>query len=79
LRSVEFGKTLVRSTPSGISAIIDKKGNIIESISNDKKDFLYYNYQLNQSPPFCPSTLHIIMLLLFLIFGGSFLYVRIKK
>ena len=79
LRSVEFGKTLVRSTPSGISAIIDKKGNIIESISNDKKDFLYYNYPLNQSPPFCPSTLNIIMLLLFLIFGGSFLYVRIKK
>ena len=70
LRSVEFGKTLVRSTPSGISAIIDKKGNIIESISNDKKDFLYYNYPLNQSHPFCPSTLNIIMLLLFLIFGS---------
>ena len=79
LRSVEFGKTLVRSTPSGISAIIDKKGNIIESISNDKKDFLYYNYPLNQSPSFCPSTLDTFMLLLFLIFGGSFLYVRIKK
>ena len=79
LRSVEFGKTLVRSTPSGISAIIDEKGNIIKSIANDKKNFLYYNYPINQSLTVCPSTLNIIMILLLLVFGGSFLYVRVKK
>tara|TARA_B100001063_G_scaffold211833_1_gene210387 strand:- start:253 stop:696 length:444 start_codon:yes stop_codon:yes gene_type:complete len=79
LRSVEFGKTLVRSTPSGISTIIDKNGKIIERISNDKKGFLYYNYPINQSSPLCPSTLNPIIFILLFIFVGSFLYVRIKK
>jgi apolipoprotein N-acyltransferase len=79
LRSIEFGKTLVRSTPSGISAIIDKNGNINQAIPNDKKDFLYYNYPITKSSQVCSSTLNFVIFLLLLIFGSSFLYVRIKK
>ena len=79
LRSVEFGKTLVRSTPSGISAIIDNNGNINQAIPNDKKDFLYYNYPISKSSQVCSSTLNFVIFLLLLIFGSSFLYVRIKK
>ena len=79
LRSVEFKKTLVRSTPSGISAIIDKQGNINKSIINDKKDFLYYSYPINKSLTPCSSTLNFIIFLMVSIFGFSFFYVRIKK
>ena len=79
LRSVEFGKTLVRSTPSGISAIIDSEGNINKSIDNDKKDFLYYNYPVDRISKECTSTLNLIIFILIFIFGSSYLYVRIKK
>ena len=79
LRSVEFSKTLIRSTPSGISAIIDYEGNIIKSIPNNKKDFLYYNYPVSKLPKSCTSTINFIIFFLIIIFGSGFLYVRIKK
>ena len=79
MRSVEFNKILVRSTPSGVSAIIDKNGKIIKSVVNDKKGFLYYNYPINQNSIKCPSTLNFVIFFLIIIFGSSFIYVRIKK
>ena len=58
---------------------VEEASTVIKSIANDKKNFLYYNYPINQSLTVCPSTLNIIMLLLLLVFGGSFFYVRVKK
>ena len=46
---------------------------------NDKKGFLYYNYPINQNSIKCPSTLNFVIFFLIIIFGSSFIYVRIKK
>tara|TARA_Y100000996_G_scaffold413862_1_gene403146 strand:+ start:4630 stop:6057 length:1428 start_codon:yes stop_codon:yes gene_type:complete len=79
LRSVEFKKNLIRSTPSGISAIIDNEGNILKSIPNNKSDFLYYEYPINYNLQNCFSKLKYTLVILIFIFGLSVLYVRIKK
>ena len=79
LRSVEFQKPLIRSTPSGITSVVDYSGKIIETIPTNKKGYLYYQYPINKYKPNCSSTLFSVSLLIFLIFLLSFLYVRIKK
>ena len=79
LRSVEFQKTLIRSTPSGISAVINPNGVIEKSIPNDQKNYLVYEYPINESLGYCQSKLLYSLFFLILIFVGSFVYVRIKK
>jgi apolipoprotein N-acyltransferase len=79
LRSVEFQKTLIRSTPSGISAVINPRGIIEKSISNDQRNYLIYQYPINETLGYCQSKLFYSVLFLFLFFCGSFIYVRIKK
>ena len=79
LRSVEFQKPLIRSTPSGITSVVDYSGKIIETIPTNKKDYLYYQHPINKYKSNCSSTLFSVSLLIFLIFLLSFLYVRIKK
>ena len=79
LRSVEFNKNLIRSTPSGVSAIIDSKGNILKSIPNDKADFLYYEYPILDSLQICESKFKYALIFLIMIFGFSYIYVRVKK
>ena len=79
LRSVEFQKPLIRSTPSGITSIVDQSGKIIQTIASNKKGYLYYQHPITKNQSICSSTLKSVMVLLFLIFLFSFLYVRIKK
>ena len=79
LRSVEFQKTLIRSTPSGISAVINPNGVIEKSIPNDQKNYLVYEYPINESLGYCQSKLLYSLFFLILIFVGSFVYVRVKK
>ena len=79
LRSVEFQKPLIRSTPSGITSVVDYSGKIIETIPTNKKGYLYYQHPINKYKSNCSSTLFSVSLLIFLIFLLSFLYVRIKK
>ena len=79
LRSVEFKKSLIRSTPSGISAVINSDGNILNSIPNNKANFIYYEYPIKKSSEFCNSKLKYALMSLILIFGLSFIYVRVKK
>jgi len=79
LRSVEFQKTLIRSTPSGISAVINPNGVIEKSIPNDQKNYLVYEYPINESLGHCQSKLLYSLFFLILIFVGSFIYVRVKK
>ena len=79
LRSVEFQKPLIRSTPSGITSVVDYSGKIIDTIPTNKKGYLYYQHPINKYKSNCSSTLFSVSLLIFLIFLLSFLYVRIKK
>ena len=79
LRSVEFQKPLIRSTPSGITSVVDYSGKIIQTIPTNKKGYLYYQHPINKYKSNCSSTLFSVSLLIFLIFLLSFLYVRIKK
>ncbi len=79
LRSVEFQKPLIRSTPSGITSVIDHSGKVIETIPTNKKGYLYYQHPINKFKSNCSSTLFSSTLLIFFIFLFSFLYVRIKK
>lgn len=79
LRSVEFKKTLIRSTPSGTSAIINSDGSILKSIPNNEKNYLYYQHPVKEFLEDCRSNLIYVALLLLLFFCGSFLFVRIKK
>ena len=79
LRSVEFQKPLIRSTPSGITSIVDHSGKIIQTIASNKKGYLYYQHPITKNQSICSSTLNSLMVLLFFIFLFSFLYVRIKK
>ena len=67
LRSVEFQKTLIRSTPSGISAVINPNGIIEKSIPNDQKNYLVYEYPINQSLGYCQSKLLYSLIFLILI------------
>ena len=46
LRSVEFQKPLIRSTPSGITSVVDYSGKIIETIPTNKKVIFIINIQL---------------------------------
>ena len=48
LRSVEFQKPLIRSTPSGITSVVDYSGKIIETIPTNKKGYLYYQHPINK-------------------------------
>ena len=79
LRSVEFQKTLIRSTPSGISAVINPSGVIEKSISNDQRNYLIYQHPIKETLGYCHSKLLYSIVFLFLFFSGSYFYVRIKK
>ena len=57
IRSVEFQKPLIRSTPSGITSVVDYSGKIIETIPTNKKGYLYYQHPINKYKSNCSSTL----------------------
>ena len=68
LRSVEFQKPLIRSTPSGITSVVDYSGKIIETIPTNKKGYLYYQHPINKFKSNCSSTLFSVSLLIFFVF-----------
>ena len=79
LRSVEQKMILVRSTPSGISSVVNFNGEIMQKIDSNQSGFI--NYNIFKSPivkeckPFLKIT--IILLLLFYFFG--IIYDRIRR
>ena len=79
IRSVEFQKTLIRSTPSGVSAVIQPNGIISHRIDNDQQGYFYYSYTPGDQITNCSSTLYYVMILLLLILISSWVYVRVKK
>jgi len=79
IRSVEFQKTLIRSTPSGVSAVIQPNGIISHRIDNDQQGYFYYSYTPGDQITNCSSTLYYVMSLLLLILISSWVYVRVKK
>jgi len=80
LRSVEFNKSLIRSTPSGISAVIDKEGNIIKKIKNNQAGYIYYEYSIEKySGASCVSTMNYIIFILIFLYSSLLIYVRIKR
>ena len=79
IRSVEFQKTLIRSTPSGVSAIIQPNGDISHRIDNDQRGYFYYSYNSSDQIINCSSTLYYVISLLLLILISSWIYVRVKK
>ena len=79
IRSVEFQKTLIRSTPSGISAVIQPNGAISHRIDNDQRGYFYYSYNPSDQIINCSSTLYYVISLLLLILISSWIYVRVKK
>ncbi len=52
LRAIEQRKNIVRSANTGVSAVIDQKGNIINSIGWDKKSALIANLTINKTTTF---------------------------
>ena len=80
LRSVEFNKTLIRSTPSGVSAVINKRGSVIKKINNNQIGYIYYQHPV-QNPQLgsCISTLNYIIFILIFLYSSLFIYVRIKR
>ena len=79
IRSVEFQKTLIRSTPSGVSAVIQPNGVISHRIDNDQRDYFYYSYKPSNQIINCSSTIFYVISLLLLILISSWVYVRVKK
>jgi apolipoprotein N-acyltransferase len=79
IRSVEFQKILIRSTPSGVSAVIQPNGIISHRIDNDQQGYFYYSYTPGDQITNCSSTLYYVMSLLLLILISSWVYVRVKK
>ena len=79
IRSVEFQKTLIRSTPSGVSAVIQPNGAIGHRIDNDQRGYFYYSYNSSNQIINCSSTLYYVISLLLLILISSWIYVRVKK
>jgi apolipoprotein N-acyltransferase len=79
IRSVEFQKTLIRSTPSGVSAVIQPNGLISHRIDNNQRDYFYYSYRPSNQITNCFSTIYYVIGLLFLILFLSWIYVRVKR
>jgi len=79
IRSVEFQQTLIRSTPSGVSAVVQPNGAISHSIDNDQQGYFYYSYNPSNQTINCSSTLYYVISLLLFILISSWAYVRIKK
>ena len=70
---------LVRSTPSGISSIINENGKVIKSLDNNKEGFINYNIFKSSIKKDCGSTLMISLLLLILSCTLGIFYDRIRK
>ena len=79
IRSVEFQTALIRSTPSGVSAVIQPNGIISHRIDNDQQGYFYYSYNPSNQIRNCSSTLYLVISLLVLILISSWVYVRVKK
>ena len=79
MRSVEFQKTLIRSTPSGVSAVIQPNGIISHRIDNNIRDYFYYTYHPSNQNMNCLSTMYYVIGLLLLILFSSWIYVRVKR
>ena len=79
IRSVEFQKTLIRATPSGVSAVIQPNGVISHRIDNDQRDYFYYSHKPSNQIINCSSTIFYVISLLLLILISSWVYVRVKK
>ncbi len=78
LRSIEKNKILIRSTPSGITAVVDQNGNIRKTIPSNEKQYLQYNlYKSNNR--MCLNSLQYSFVAIILIFLFGLLYDRVRK
>ena len=79
LRSVEQKMILVRSTPSGISSIINFNGEIMQKIDSNQSGFINYNIFKSPIIKECKPFLKITIILLLLIYIFGIAYDRIRK
>ncbi len=78
LRSVEQKKILVRSTPSGISSVVNFNGEIIQKIDNNKSGFISANISKSSFNKKCKPFLIITIIFLLLIYICGIFYDRIR-
>jgi len=79
LRSVEQKMTLVRSTPSGISAVVNTDGQILDKIDNNKKGHMNFNIFKSSNKQECKPFLNIAIILILLMYMLGILYDRIRR
>ena len=79
LRSVEQNMILVRSTPSGISAVVNANGQILDKINNNEKGYINFNIFKSSNKQECKPFLNIAIILILLMNMLGILYDRIRR
>ena len=79
LRSVEQKMILVRSTPSGISSVVNFNGEIMQKIDSNQSGFINYNIFKSPIVKECKPFLKITIILLLLFYAFGITYDRIRR
>jgi apolipoprotein N-acyltransferase len=79
LRSVEQKMILVRSTPSGISSVVNFNGEIMQKIDSNQSGFINYNIFKSPIVKECKPFLKITIILILLFYAFGITYDRIRR